>query len=256
MLGRRISLQALSEYLRDPGGDYLEGHAVRELILHHTWSPTTSQYRGLSTWQSIRNYHMRERGWRDIGYHLGVGPREEVWLLRPVTMTGGHCTGHNNKSLGIVMVGNFDKGHDDPNLCLPTALRVLAVCCQVLDLDPSRIYFHRDFASKSCPGSAIDREQVRKGVREAMNETPSYPPAGTPIKIVMQYGDSSEVIGEGLFDGQNTYVPVRLLEKATDWAAAHSPERPGYQLTVTDHLRDQRKVYITVVPLVPPDSSA
>ncbi len=72
----------------------------------------------------------------------------------------------------------------------------------------------------------------------------SYPPAGTAIKIVIQHGEQHELIGEGIFDGETTRVPVRLMEAATAWAA----DRVGgcYELVVTDHIRDQRKVYITV----------
>ncbi len=85
---------------------------------------------------------------------------------------------------------------------------------------------------------------------------PHYPPAGTAIKIVIQYGDDSELLGEGVFDGETTNMPVRLVEKATAWAAARTAvscaATPGeatsgsYRLEVADHLRDQRKVYLTV----------
>lgn len=77
-----------------------------------------------------------------------------------------------------------------------------------------------------------------------------YPPAGTPVKIVIQHGDDYELLGEGVFDGEMTRVPVRLIERATTWAAARMASAegkgPAYELRVTDHLRDQRKVYVTV----------
>jgi len=233
MIGRQVTLEGLEEHLRGLRGRFLEGHTVTELILHHTWSPTAAQYKGLDTWEAIRAYHMRERGWRDIGYHLGIGPKEEgVWLLRPMTMIGGHCTGHNSKSIGIAMVGNFDK--EDPELCLPQAVRVLAVCCRVLGLGPEDIYFHRDFANKTCPGTKISRADVRASVEQLLKTAPSTPKKPGKLQVVRVIDDNrTEAIPcNPKVEGDVVRCDLRALAEAL-----------GY--VVTDHIKDQGIVYIS-----------
>ena len=230
MIGKLISLEELEEHLRSLQGRFLGGSPVTEIILHHTWSPTTVQYKGLATWEAIRMYHMKERGWRDIGYHLGIGPRETgVWLLRPMTMTGGHCVGHNSKSIGIAMIGNFDS--EDPQLCLPQAIKVMAVCCRVLGLEPEDIYFHRDFANKTCPGTRIDRATVRAAVSQILKtETPAVE---TGLKVVLATGGDNYIVVDcsPVLEGDVVRCNLRPLAEAM-----------GY--VVTDHIKDQGKVYL------------
>jgi hypothetical protein len=75
---------------------------------------------------------------------------------------------------------------------------------------------------------------------------PSYPPAGTAIKIVIQYGEEYVLLGEGIFDGQVVQVPVRMMAQATEWATKHVGSL--YRFVIVDHVRTQGKAYVVVVP--------
>lgn len=59
---------------------------------------------------SIKQLHMNERGWRDIGYHWVVTRQGEVQVGRPEDEPGAHCKGFNSESFGICLGGrhNFD----------------------------------------------------------------------------------------------------------------------------------------------------
>jgi hypothetical protein len=140
---------------------------IQEIILHHTWKPTAAQYDD-HAWWGIQVYHRVSRGWSDIGYHIGVGPDGTIWLLRPITRDGGHTKSHNANSVGVCVLGNYDRGEDDPTVPMRVAAAAIALLCIRYDLEPTDTYCHRDFANKSCPGTGIDRAAFRLQVSEAM----------------------------------------------------------------------------------------
>ena len=160
------------------------GRNMREIILHHTWSPTVAQYAGQETWRGIRDYHVNTRGWSDIGYHVGIAPDSSIWLLRPIQRTGGHCLGKNETSIGIVVLGNYDTGKDAVGAQWSMAKYVTAVLCERFKLNEGNVYFHRDFADKSCPGTAINRAEFRTNVRALMDKDTKPEETGRVVKVI------------------------------------------------------------------------
>lgn len=185
---------------------------IDEVILHHTWSPRAKQYRGKRSWESIQRYHTspkpRGRGWSDIGYHIGIAPDETIWLLRPVVRSGGHCRYHNDHSVGVVMLGCYDKGADDPSRILPITASVIAVVCQRYSIVSSDVNFHRNFSSKTCPGSAVDQIVVRGQV--------SLAKSGDPKPKIEPYPWAEDAwergIKAGLVDGSRPHDPLTREE--------------------------------------------
>jgi len=182
---------------------------MTEVILHHTESPTVAQWRGLSTWEGIRRYHTATKGWSDIGYHVGVGPDGSVWLLRPVQRTGAHCVGHNGYSIGVAMIGNFDAGHDSSGVRLPAAAEVMGALCKRFALTEGNVWLHRDFADKTCPGTGIDRGDVRSRVQAAMGSEP-VPPADHWAKADLEWA-----VAEGIMYGTRPDDPATRAEVVT-----------------------------------------
>ena len=157
----QVTLEELVEELK--GVQVTRG--VDEVVLHHTWSPTAVQYRGKATWDGIRNYHVNQRGWSDIGYHYGIGPDGSIWKLRPVTRSGAHVLNRNAHTVGVAMIGNFDV--EDPVKCgLATAAKVVRALVQRFKLKPANIRFHREFQNKTCPGKRMDLTAFRRLVEE------------------------------------------------------------------------------------------
>lgn len=224
---RQVSIAQLEAYLRDNKGKALGGRRPLISVLHHTWSPTAKQYKGQSTWEGIRNYHVNERGWRDIGYHLGIGPDSSLWLLRPVTMTGAHSTGYykgnavNYCSIGIAMIGNYDT--EDPAPIMGATIDVLAAVHRVFGLGSDDLHFHREFQNKSCPGNRIKLDVWRAALHNALAGE-----SAPGLKLVV--GDRAVDCNLRLENG-TARADVRPLAEALG-------------MTVTDHIKDQGKVYI------------
>lgn len=123
------------------------------IILHH--SATDG-----GTFESIRKYHIEHNGWKDIGYHYLIETDGSVHKGRDETATGAHTVGLNNISIGICLVGNFDKY--EPNEAQLQALNDLISDIQYrYNIPNENIKMHRDYANKTCPGMKFPIGRVR-----------------------------------------------------------------------------------------------
>jgi len=56
----------------------------------------------------IREWHTKERGWDDIGYHWVIRRDGKLDPGRPIEMQGAHAVAVNGSSVGICLVGRGD----------------------------------------------------------------------------------------------------------------------------------------------------
>lgn len=79
-----------------------------KIIIHHSLTEDGETV----SWNAIRDYHVKIKGWRDVGYHYGielVGNQYDIFKGRMDNEVGAHCLGFNDNSIGICVVGNFDQ---------------------------------------------------------------------------------------------------------------------------------------------------
>lgn len=129
---------------------------IRWLIVHHTATPTWT------TVESIRNYHVVDRGWSDIGYHYLIDMNGCIRLGRPEWRIGAHCKGKNKMSIGIAVIGHFM--HYDIS-----EVHIRALSSLIGDLQhrypDAEVKKHSDFARTLCPGMFLERWlSVRYGI--------------------------------------------------------------------------------------------
>jgi len=78
---------------------------INTIIIH-----ATASREGINqTVDQIRQMHIKDRGFTDIGYHYVIYLDGTINIGRPVEKIGAHCTGHNSNSIGIAYVGGTDK---------------------------------------------------------------------------------------------------------------------------------------------------
>ncbi len=203
MLGIRVDEAGLKQYLEREK----PFAKIRQIILHHTYRPTTKQYRGLATIKGIWNYHTHTCGWGDIGYHVLVGPDGAIWLGRPISRQGAHTRGQNHNSLGVSMIGDFDEEVLGEAQREETAA-VLKAMLERYDLRPEDVHFHRDYAHKTCPGTLIKKQEVRKWVA-GTNEGVTVYYKGTKVA-----GVGARVSAEGRVIGQLAELAKALRPEA------------------------------------------
>lgn len=201
---------------------------ARRVWLHHTWSPTSAQYRGLSTVQAIQRYHVQERGFSDIGYGFLVAPDGTCFNGRPMNVMGAHVKGHN-QDIGVACIANFDT--EDPWQW--RGMGQLRACVNILlgrmGVGPEAVFFHRDAADKSCPGTRLDRAAFRS----YLTQQPLGPPlvdAAHP-RVVLLPG--SELVDcHAVVEGGVTRCDLRPLAEALGF------------VVVAEHLATDGKLYL------------
>ena len=193
---------------------------IDEVVIHHSWSPTMQQYKGLATWTGIDRYHETGRGWTRrgpkgdelaIGYHWGIGADGSIWQLRDYRYSGCGVLNRNGHTLHICMIGNFDS--EDPRKSMAAAAKVTWILLARFKLSTSAIRFHNEFASKTCPGTRVSLSEFRKLVAGTVTKPAMGAPAPT--------------------------VPVQIVDHATGKVLAKYAMVEG-----GDHVSDQRKVYV------------
>jgi N-acetylmuramoyl-L-alanine amidase len=169
-----------------------KGHAMPfkpdAIVMHHSWSPDHDTL----DWESIRRFHTSWRcdgnivapeavndlmaqgapvvsPWDDIGYHYGIerlNGHYEILTGRLPTVQGAHCVtnGMNRRSLGVCLVGNFDK-EPVPDVQWNLAAHLVRSLMQVHGIPPFMVYGHREIApDRTCPGHLFDLNRFRKAL--------------------------------------------------------------------------------------------
>lgn len=137
---------------------------ITEVILHHTWAPRAAQYQGERTVEGIYNYHHFDLGWSDIGYHYLIAPDGTIWLGRALGRDGAHVLNHNRGTVGVSMILNGDVELPSAAQVRGTAATLTALLTR-FNLTPAKNFgphsgFHRDYSSKTCPGTRITKAMV------------------------------------------------------------------------------------------------
>ena len=61
------------------------------------------------TFEDCRNYHVKVKGWSDIGYHFYIDKKGVTHEGRPLNKNGAHVRGYNSGTIGICCEGGLDE---------------------------------------------------------------------------------------------------------------------------------------------------
>ena len=136
---------------------------IKEIIVHCT----ASREGQALTVEQIRQDHIKNNHWSDIGYHYVVDLQGHTRLGRDVDISGAHAEGHNSYSIGVVYVGGLENRPNVPYKDLKAKdtrtpaqkAELLSLLMDLRKLYPdARIIGHRDVSSKACPSFDARRE--------------------------------------------------------------------------------------------------
>jgi hypothetical protein len=171
---------------------------VQQLFVHHT-AGTNNDPHPSATMRAIYWYHVRDRGWCDIGYNFVIGSDGRIFEARwarnykpwevhdsenpnAQAVVGAHVAGYNSGSVGMSLMGNYE------NVELPASMRESLVELLAWETDrhdlpanESHIYRnpdtgatrrlpyiagHRDAGQTACPGRNVysDLRRIRTEV--------------------------------------------------------------------------------------------
>ncbi|TSC57491.1 MAG: N-acetylmuramoyl-L-alanine amidase family 2 protein [Candidatus Peregrinibacteria bacterium Greene0416_19] len=139
--------------------------SVKLLVVHHTAIVVSTDSRpGAERMRALYQYHSKNRGWGDIGYHYVIDENGEVYEGRAGgdSVVGGHAYCNNVATLGIALMGNFDA--EQPSQTQMRALQwLIHLLAEKYDIEVRRnvtfhgtslppVVGHRDLLSTDCPG--------------------------------------------------------------------------------------------------------
>jgi N-acetylmuramoyl-L-alanine amidase len=188
---------------RASGGCRRTFHPVQQLFVHHTAGSNRDPHPA-ATMRAIYDFHVRTRGWCDIGYNFVIardGRLFEGRWARPykpwevhtgerdgAVATGAHVSGFNSGSVGISLMGDFT-GARPSRPARRTLVRVLAWEADRHNLRPrgrhlyrnpetglsARLPYiagHRDAGTTACPGDRLyrARRRIRRRVAERIGD--------------------------------------------------------------------------------------
>jgi N-acetylmuramoyl-L-alanine amidase len=127
------------ESLRRPAPDY--SSTVKAAVIYHTVQ--TNHYAPSESAALVRAdylYHVRSRGWNDIGYNLLVDRYGRVFEGRYGGITravlGAHAGGFNTYTTGVALLGTFSSSRP-PAAMLASLKRLLAWKLDLTHVDPA-----------------------------------------------------------------------------------------------------------------------
>lgn len=142
---------------------------VKKLVVHHSASARSSTKKS-----DIDLWH-KQRGFAQIGYHKVIESNGSIVAGRPEATQGAHAKGTNSDSLGVCVVGNFEKEHPSPAQ-ITSLISVLTDWCKVYKLNSSNIYGHTNVlggtTKTSCPGKHLNASLllIKKKVQANLNK--------------------------------------------------------------------------------------
>ncbi|MCF7910414.1 N-acetylmuramoyl-L-alanine amidase [Candidatus Pacearchaeota archaeon] len=135
---------------------------INFIVVHHSGKGN------LDSFEKIKNFHIKKNKWEDIGYHWLINSSGKILKGRDEKFVGAHVFGYNKYSLGICLIGNYEKNKPTKKQ-LNSLLKLLKEKIKQYKIKPENIKAHNEFpgVKKECPGRFIDINKIRKLVLES-----------------------------------------------------------------------------------------
>ena len=142
---------------------------IDKIIIHCS---ATKEGRDISA-ETIRSWHMKGRGWRDIGYHFVIELDGSLKEGRPLHKVGAHTKGENANSIGICYVGGVDSDNKAKDTRRKDQKSTMKKIIEGLEeqFPEATVHGHNEFSSKSCPCFDVQKEFAKHNKVKAKKES-------------------------------------------------------------------------------------
>lgn len=155
--GRKARAGGASSGWLPPGGISSRWQCI---VIHHSDSDR-------STPQGIRDWHVRGRGWDELGYHFvignGIGYGDgQIYVGQRWTkqMHGAHCktpgNHYNDHGIGICLIGDL-QNHPPTSRQVDALARLISFLSDQCDIPRAKVLTHGGITHKTaCPGRCFN----------------------------------------------------------------------------------------------------
>ena len=135
------------------------------IVIHCSATPPTMDI-GV---EKIREWHVDDNGWDDVGYHFIITRSGVLQKARPEEMQGSHARAVNGTSLGICLVGGSNASGDWENNF--TDAQFVSLKSLILDLikryEIKKIIGHYQVDDKKeCPSFKVPEWLEKNGLKD------------------------------------------------------------------------------------------
>lgn len=137
-------------------------NGINRITLHHEgWEVVnfTDVNTTMTRLQHIQRFHMKDRGWGDVGYHFIIDRAGRIWEARPLKYQGAHVHDENEHNVGIMLLGNFEKQLPS-NVQLASAQTMTSFIMEQYNVPVHRVYTHQELKPTRCPGRNLQPRLV------------------------------------------------------------------------------------------------
>lgn len=110
--------------------------------------------------ETIKSWHVKGRGWRDIGYHFVIELDGTLKVGRPMEQMGAGVKGHNANSIHVCYIGGIDKNKKAKDTRTEEQRETLnTIIGRLVEQYPdASVHGHNEFANKACPSFDVQKE--------------------------------------------------------------------------------------------------
>lgn len=134
----------------------LDNYKFKRFDIHHTWKPNYSNLKTNTPEQlnsNMKNYHIKQ-GYGDIAQHITTYPDGTILIGRDFSKRPVSIANRNTGAFAMEMVGNFDYFRD---IITVEQRQITLELIKYFRPKGVEIAFHRDYSSKTCPGTSLDK---------------------------------------------------------------------------------------------------
>ena len=187
---------------------------LNEIIIHCTATPPNwmDGKTALQKVAEVRKWHVKDRGWKDIGYHYLIDRDGSVEVGRKLEEVGAHTQGHNTGTIGISLVGGHGSAKNDAFEANFTPEQDLALRELIAELKSKyttikKVSGHNQYANKACPGFNVPTWVEKKPqLAERTNIAQSTTMQASVVQVAS--GAGAGVAAIGALDGTAQIVAI------------------------------------------------
>ena len=129
---------------------------IDKIIIHCAATPEGRDVK----METIKSWHVKGRGWSDIGYHYIIELDGAVKAGRPLHRSGAHTKGHNATSIGVCYVGGIDKDKKPKDTRTDAQRKAMDNLIDDLKMEhpTASVHGHNEFSAKACPSFDVSKE--------------------------------------------------------------------------------------------------
>lgn len=235
---------------------------VEKIFIHHTGSELKDlngdafmdrrDYEAIV--RAIYHYHTVSRGWGDIGYHYLIDPLGNIYEGKAGgdKVVAGHALCHNNGSIGIAILGNYEE-NKLPTPALNSLIKLVNEKTKEHNIEPKgnsifrgkimpNILGHKDVMATACPGQNLYgalpklREQAAFNLRKTI-----IPQSNSPI---------SPLDYNAKYSGESIEINLKPLEKRRVTLNFKNTGRKNWDKNTWLHVEVGSKNNSKIIPLV------